>query len=281
MNMTMKMMVAAAGTVAVLSASAITEAIAYSGTVKNADGTSVTAVQTMAMTFRLYDALKPDVVLWARTIPVRVETDGSFSVELSDQNGISATPNDQPVISLARACASVLGNVQIGLTLPDPVNPKEFRETLKPYPAVNHAVFAENTQEARLNTLQCESLAVYGNVNVDGDLLAPIENNFGKQVVLNVAPNETAAFPGGIVQFRMDGWETLDEGKDDKAYDRIATVSRTATCSTPVHSGTGSLEPTGEFYQTVQIPHNVFGTHGHGLDVPTADCTLKTVQVLK
>lgn len=281
MSMTKKMIVAAAGMAAALSASSITEAISYSGTVRNADGAPFGRQQNMAMTFRIYDALNPEVALWARTVPVRVGVDGAFSVELSDKSGTSALPADRPVVPLARACASVCGNVQIGLTLPDPMNPKEFRETLKPYPAVDHAAFAENTPVARLNTLQCESLAVYGNVKVDGDLLVPTENKFYKRVVLEVAPNETAVFSGGYVQFTVTGWETLDEGKDDKAYDRIATVSRKATCSTPVPSGEGSLVPMGGFDQSVEIPHNVFGTRGQGFDVPTADCQLMSVQVVK
>lgn len=286
MNMkTIKMGLAAAGAATALSVMAITESIAYSGTVRNADGTPFTAARSMAMTFRIYDALNPEAALWARTIPVRVETDGSFSVELSDKNGTSAMPKDQPDVPLGRACASVCGSVQIGLTLPDPMNPKEFRETLRSYPAVDHAAFAENTPVARLNTLRCESLSVYGSVRVDEDLLVSSENKFGKQVVLDVAPNETAEFHGGYVQFKLAGWETLEK-KDDRAYDRIATVSRTTTCDSPVRSdesGYGALVPGSSDapHQTVQIPHNVFGAHGQGLDVPTEDCTLEAVQTVK
>ena len=210
MKMTVKMMVAGVGMAAALSASAFSKSIAYSGVVRRADGQPFARAQNVPMTFRIYDSFKPDTVVWARTIPVRVEIDGRFDVELSDSVGTLALPKGQARVDLDRACANVRGSVVIGQTMAG--DKAEFRETLTAYPHVDRAAFAKTAPTAQLKKLQSATVAAEGNLKVAGNLSAPQDTAFTKTVTLNVgnqsvkvgSPDQPITLKGGLI-----GWSDL------------------------------------------------------------------------
>lgn len=245
MNMTIKMMVAGVGMAAALGASAFSKSIAYSGVVRRADGKLFERAQNIPMTFRLYDSFKPDTVIWARTIPVRVEQDGRFDVELSDSVGTSALDKGQKAISLERACANVSGSVVIGQTMAGSEGgivwseegsagrEEEFRETLTIYPQVERAAFARTTPTAQLKKLQSEMVVVKGNLTVGGDLLVPQDTPLTKTVTLNVGnktvevgnPDQPIVLKGGLIGWsNLSGADATASAKDDRA--RLAVLKR-------------------------------------------------------
>ena len=268
MNMTMKMMVAAAGTVAVLSASAITEAIAYQGRIQRNDGKPFQAAQSLPMTFQVCDTNAEDAILWSRTIPVRVGTDGSFYVELSDQNG-TADPSVPNQVSLARACGNASA-VQIRLMLPDSsANTKAFRETLKAYSHVDHALFARQADEAVVHTLKCDSVVVNGDLKVSGNLIVSDAITFSRILTLDVTNENTVELPGETVSFPITGW-TLDEsGTDKSARDRIVTLVRNDSFSMD------------DKKQAVSIPVCWFGKQNQPIPELPSGAQIKQVQSLK
>ena len=253
MKMTVKMMVAGAGMAAALSASAFSRSIAYSGVVRAADGKPFAQVQNVPMTFRIYDAFAPDTVVWARTIPVRVETDGRFDVELSDSVGTLALPKEKEV-SLERACANVRGSVVIGQTMAG--DKAEFRETLTVYPFVEHAAFARTAKEARLTGLKCDKVVVQGNMQAGGDLTVPQTTKFSKMITLNVgnktveigSTDQTVTLNGGLV-----GWTNqvtaVKSAMNDR--DRLATLKREKEITYYYETADGMKQKT-------SIPFNVF-----------------------
>lgn len=268
MNMKMiGMGLAAAGIAAALSASAVTEAIAYQGKIQRNDGKPFQAVQSLPMTFQVCDTNDEDTILWSRRIPVRVGTDGSFYVELSDQNGTEDTsvPNQVP---LARACANASA-VQIRLMLPDSsANTKAFRETLKTYSHVDHALFARQAVEAKVNTLKCDSVVVNGNLNVSKNLIMPDTATISKVMTLDVAQDATARFAGGTVALPVKERIQYESAADMTAYDRIVTVAR--------HDSYANDDRK----QSVSIPCCLFRKHGQAAQVPSG-AEIKKVQSLK
>ena len=275
-NMTMKMMVAAVGMIAALSASAFPQSIAYSGVVRRADGKLFERAQNVPMTFRLYDSFAPDAVVWARTIPVRVDTNGLFNVELSDSVGTSALPKGQSEVPLERACANVSGSVIIGLTMAGSEEGRvwseegragreeEFRETLTAYPQVEHAAFARTTPVAQLTKLQSEMVVVKGNMEIMGNLLVPPATSFGKLITYEVgnrfievgSPDKPVTLYGGL-----GGWSYLGttqspldpNAKNDRA--RLAFLK----CEKEVKYGPRPfVSDERDMSQKTSIPFNVF-----------------------
>ena len=260
MNMTIKMMVAGVGMAAALSASAFSKSIAYSGVVRRADGQPFARAQNVPMTFRIYDSFKPDTVVWARTIPVRVETDGRFDVELSDSVGTLALPKGQARVDLDRACANVAGSVVIGQTMAG--SNAEFRETLTPYPHVDRATFAKTTPTARLKKLQSETVAVEGNMQTRGDLTVPQGTEFGKNVTLNVGnktvevggADQPITLKGGLIGWRTDTGATKPNDRSDRA--RLASLKREKEFT---YGNSFDWDDKGKnFKQKPSIPFNVF-----------------------
>ena len=258
MKMTVKMMMAGIGMAAVLSASAFSKSIAYSGVVRRADGKPFERAQNVPMTFKIYDSFEPDTVIWARTFPVRVETDGRFDVELSDSTGTLALPKDQKEIPLERACANVRGSVVIGQTMAD--DKEEFRETLTVYPLVDRAAFARTAKTAGLTNLKCDTVVVQGNMKTTGDLTVPQSTQFPKIVTLNVgnkpvvigSADQSITLKGGRI-----GWAnqaTADKSaKSDR--ERLANLKREkeVTYQHDYESDSGKV-----FKQKTSIPFNVF-----------------------
>ena len=227
MKMMMKTMVAAVGIAAALTASAMTEAIAYRGRIRPASG-AFDRVQQLTMTFKVYGSLAPGKVLWARTIPVRVDTTGNFYVELKDSVGTNPLPGYTD--GLALACATAEGDIQIGLT---PPNSAELtpRQTLRKYRSAQYAVFASKADRAVFTTEHTVSnVYVKGVANVNGNMEVPEGANMrihlsriGNTTVGDM--NSTITLHGGI-----NGWKDFDGGSTQSAFnqserDRLGTAS--------------------------------------------------------
>ena len=261
MNITVKMIVAGVGMVAAFGASAFSKSIAYSGVVRRADGQPFAQAQNVPMTFRIYDSFKPDTVVWARTIPVRVETDGRFDVELSDSVGTLALPKGQAKVDLDRACANVAGSVVIGQTMAG--SNAEFRETLTAYPHVDRATLAKTTPTARLKKLQSETVAVQGNMRTGGDLTVPQGTQFSKNVTLNVGnktvevggADQPITLKGGLIGWRTDTGATKPNDRSDRA--RLASLKREKEF-TYGNSYNWAYDGDKKFKQKPSIPFNVF-----------------------
>ena len=234
MNMTVKMIVAGVGMAAALGASAMTEAIAYYGKIRNADGAPFDRPQQMAMTFRIYDSMNSQVVLWARTIPVRVETDGSFYAELSDQNGAPpASGAPAKGQTLVRACANAQGAIQIGLTPPDSA---EFspRQLLSSYPAADYAVYARTAPKATFKIpLTTDTVVAKGNATVTGNLTIGFSDSefLRKPIVIVPEAGKEVTLTGKEIVFvnGVTGWASIPNPQGaqyEKGPDRIITRKR-------------------------------------------------------
>lgn len=84
-------------------AGAAGERFSYKGRLARADGAAFSTAVAMPMSFRLYDVAAGGRALWGRDVAVRMEADGSFYVELSDEDGspISGAPFAQLESALA------------------------------------------------------------------------------------------------------------------------------------------------------------------------------------
>lgn len=244
MNMKTKMVAVAVGMAAALTGSAMTEAIAYRGQLKSY-GQAFVAGAPVSMTFRVYDSEKPDVPLWGRLIPVNVETNGAFYVELSDTDGVPVGDDTMP---LAKACASVRGKIEIGLTMP---GSQEFspRQVLGTYSRAEYARYAARADTAAFGgTLSAKRVTVDGDIRVPGGTLKLSERaakSFAGTIV-NVGelpasgsfggPGQTLVLRGGV-----SGWGDSRESDRDRLglkvvkdgdFERTETVFYTAGEST-------------------------------------------------
>lgn len=101
-------------TVALLAigAGASPDALTYRGLLSRRDGEPPTGV--WSITFSVYDSLRPDTLLWRRTIPTKVKADGSFYTELSDT---ASVPTVLPDVKLADALSATKGVPEIGVSM--------------------------------------------------------------------------------------------------------------------------------------------------------------------
>ena len=166
MKMKMKMgLVAAVGMAAALAASAMTEAIAYRGVIRSAEGEG--RVRVLPMTFTIYDSAAPDIPLWARYVPVKVAADGSFSVELKDSLG---TDPLGLATSLAAALAGATGDVEIGLK-PRGANEFKPRQRLATCLRAERAAVAKKVDEATVNgTVHANRVLSFSDMRINGVL---------------------------------------------------------------------------------------------------------------
>ena len=72
--------------------------------------------ENLALTFKIYDSMSPDVVLWGRTVVAAVDKDGVFYAELKDDNGSAV--EGAAYAALVDAVAAAKGAIEIGLTPP-------------------------------------------------------------------------------------------------------------------------------------------------------------------
>lgn len=137
-------------------AASAAEKFAYRGTLANADGSAFASALPMQMTFRLYDRETGGTPLWGRTRPVRVETNGTFYIELSDDKGSPSDPA-LPYEELAQALASGNGDFWIGLS-PGDYSEMAPRQRLASVPCALHAVSASKITYLKADTLAAKTV---------------------------------------------------------------------------------------------------------------------------
>lgn len=130
------------------------------------------------ITFSVYDSLRPETLLWQRTIPVNVGSNGVFYTELSDD---AAVARRLPGVKLADALASTKGMPVIGVSMDDGATELTPRQQL-----------TTGVRAARAHRTRGVDLAgVTGGVLVQG--AAGINELYAKKVT--VAPEAGASFP--------------------------------------------------------------------------------------
>lgn len=136
---------------------------AYSGRLERADGAQIETRLPKPMSFRLYNRATGGRPLWGRTLPVRVEADGSFNVTLSDSHG---SPSDalQQYESLSDAFASGGTDFWIGLSVEnyDELLP---RQKLAAVPRALSAVTADRIENLKADRLIADTVNI-GNATV-------------------------------------------------------------------------------------------------------------------
>lgn len=136
---------------------------AYSGRLERADGAQIETRLPKPMSFRLYNRASGGRPLWGRTLPVRVEADGSFNVTLSDSLG---SPSDalQQYESLSDAFASGGTDFWIGLSVEnyDELLP---RQKLAAVPRALSAVSADRIESLKADRLIADTVNI-GNATV-------------------------------------------------------------------------------------------------------------------
>ena len=98
--------------------------------------------ENLALTFKIYDSMSPDVVLWGRTVVAAVDKDGVFYAELKDDNGSAV--QGAAHTALVDAVAAAKGAIEIGLTPPG-AGEIAPRQKILPVP---YAVFASDVASA-------------------------------------------------------------------------------------------------------------------------------------
>ena len=94
---------------------AMPAALTYRGMLKyQHKGDSAIKPAIYPITFSVYDSLRPETLLWRRTIPVNVGSNGVFYTELSDE---AAVARELPNVKLADALASTKGAPEIGVSM--------------------------------------------------------------------------------------------------------------------------------------------------------------------
>lgn len=181
------------------------EKFAYRGTLANADGSAFASALPMQMTFRLYDRASGGSPLWGRTRPVRVEANGTFYIELSDDKGSPSDPN-LPYSELAVALASRNGDFWIGLS-PGDYSEMAPRQRLAAVPCALHAVTANTITDLRAGTLSAPVVhageAVIGKLVVTDSLQPPGGGglNFDFSHGGTLTANQLVKLTGGIDGF--------------------------------------------------------------------------------
>lgn len=194
------------------------EKFAYRGTLANADGSAFASALPMQMTFRLYDRETGGKPLWGRTRPVRVEADGSFYIELSDDRGSPSDAN-LPYAELAQALASGSGTFWIGLS-PGDYSEMAPRQRLASVPCALHAVTADRFTDLRAGTLQAKAVhadsATIGNLTVTDTFHAPGDTlDLGFTEGGTFAATKLVQLNGAIDGIQTDSGEYGDSFKTD------------------------------------------------------------------
>ena len=138
------------------------------------------------ITFSVYDSLRPQTLLWRRTIPVNVGTNGIFYTELSDEAAVAKV---LPDVKLADALASTKGVPEIGVSMDEGVTEMTPRRQL------STGVRATRAHRTR----GVDYVDVTDDVYVSG--AAGINELYAKKVT--VAPEAGASFPGSCALLPM------------------------------------------------------------------------------
>ena len=103
---------------------AMPEALTYRGILKYEATGKELKPGIYPITFSVYDSLRPETLLWQRTIPVNVASNGVFYTELSDT---ASVPTVLTGVKLADALASTKGVPEIGLRLGRDLKDEEMK----------------------------------------------------------------------------------------------------------------------------------------------------------
>ena len=164
--------------------------LTYRGMLKyqSHDGSGENAIKPAIypITFSVYDSLRPGTLLWRRTIPVNVGTNGVFYTELSDT---ASVPKVLPEVKLADALASTKGVPVIGVSM------DEGKTELWSQQLLTTGVRATRAHRTRGVDLAMATDGVY----VHG--AAGINELYAKKVT--VAPEAGASFPSSCALLPM------------------------------------------------------------------------------
>ena len=139
------------------------ERFAYKGRLAKSDGSVFNITLPMKMTFRIYSGDTGGTTLWGRILPVRLKADGSFNVELGDNEGSPVSGAKH--VALADALAESTGGAWIGLT-PGEYSEMSPRQRLNPVPRALHTVKAAHAQTVSAPKVVADSLTVAQDVNL-------------------------------------------------------------------------------------------------------------------
>ncbi len=145
-------------------AGAAGERFSYKGRLARADGAAFSTAVAMPMSFRLYDVAAGGRALWGRDVAVRMEADGSFYVELSDEDGspISGAPFAQLESALASGT-----NFWIGL-MPQGYSEMMPRQPLATVPRALSAAAAHAVDTVRAPLVAAGALDVASAAELSG-----------------------------------------------------------------------------------------------------------------
>ena len=138
------------------------------------------------ITFSVYDSLRPQTLLWRRTIPVNVSANGVFYTELSDEAAVAKV---LPDVKLVDALAATKGVPEIGVSMDDGVT------EMKPRQRLSTGVRATRAHRTRGVDFAAATDGVY----VPG--AAGINELYAKKVT--VAPEAGAKFPNSCALLPM------------------------------------------------------------------------------
>lgn len=166
---------------------AMPSALTYRGLLKYRNkGDEAIKPAIYPITFSVYDSLRPDTLLWRRTIPVNVSTNGVFYTELSDE---AAVPRVLPDVKLADALASTKGVPEIGVSMDD------GQTELKPRQRLMTGVRSARAHRTRGVDFAAATDGAY----IPG--AAGINELYAKQVT--VSPEAGASFPSSCALLPM------------------------------------------------------------------------------
>ena len=138
------------------------------------------------ITFSVYDSLRPTTLLWQRTIPVNVASNGVFYTELSDT---ASVPTVLTGVKLADALASTKGVPEIGVSMDGGATEMKPRQRL-----------STGVRAARAHRTRGVDFAA----STDGTIIpgaAGINELYAKKVT--VAPEAGANFPSSCALLPM------------------------------------------------------------------------------
>lgn len=130
------------------------------------------------ITFSVYDSLRPDTLLWRRTIPTKVKADGTFYTEISDDAAPATVLHD---VTLADALSSTKGVPEIAVSMDGGATEMKPRQRLATWVRATRA----------LRTRGVDLAVVENNAVVPG--AAGVNELYAKRVT--VAEDSGSGFP--------------------------------------------------------------------------------------
>lgn len=262
-----------------LGATAADASFAYQGQLRVVPGTGDSISNSMrTLVFNLYTNETAGASVWQRTVPVSIETDGSFSIDVSDLTG-SREPG-APETSLVEALDMgwTAGGLYVGVT--DVEVGREFPRTkMAVLPTANCAVFAEgpltDTFEvggrvaaqsiSASDSFTASNVTVYGVTSV-GDLATK-----NLRVLGATAIREGLEADGGVMAIDVAIGDSLTAGDTKVSRVDVSSADFTVNGRVPLCAAGMIMMWTGS---TDQIPEGWELCDGHKVTDP--DAIIKT-----